>query len=68
MRTGLVKARKLKLPMPWPFYRNMSAKDLKAIFSYLRTLRPVRHVVDNTKLPTLSKICGQKHGFGDRNY
>ncbi len=45
----------------------MRDEDLKTIFSYLRTLRPVRHVVDNTEPPTLCKICGQKHGFGDRN-
>ncbi len=67
MRTGQVRARKIKPPMPWPFYRNMTDEDLKAIFSYLRTLKPVRHLVDNTEPPTLCKICGKKHGFGDRN-
>jgi mono/diheme cytochrome c family protein len=67
MRTGQVKARKIKFPMPWPAYRNMTDEDLKAIFSYLRTLKPVHHVVDNTEPPTPCRTCGKKHGFGDRN-
>lgn len=67
IRTGLVRARKLKMPMPWPFYRNMTDDDLKALFAYLRTLQPVHHVVDNTEPPTLCKRCGHRHGLGDRN-
>jgi mono/diheme cytochrome c family protein len=67
MRTGAVRARKLKAPMPWQVYRNMTDDDLKAMFAYLRTLKPVHHVVDNAEPPTQCKICGQKHGLGDRN-
>ena len=67
MRTGRVKARSLKLPMPWPIYKNMTDDDLKAVFAYLRTLKPVHHLVDNTELPTQCKICGEKHGLGDHN-
>jgi hypothetical protein len=67
MRAGRVKAPKLKLPMPWPIYKNMIDDDLRAIFTYLRTLKPVHHLVDNTEPPTLCKLCGQKHGLGDRN-
>ena len=66
-RTGSVKARPIKLPMPWPVYKNMNDDDLKAVFAYLRTRKPVHHLVDNTEPPTLCKLCGQKHGFGDRN-
>jgi hypothetical protein len=53
--------------MPWQVYRNMTDDDLKAMFAYLRTLKPVHHVVDNAEPPTQCKICGQKHGLGDRN-
>ena len=67
IRTGQVGARKLSLIMPWGYLRNMNDEDLKAIFAYLRTLKPVRHTVDNTEQPELCKICGQRHGFGDRN-
>jgi hypothetical protein len=45
----------------------MNDDDLKAIFAYLRTLKPVQHRVDNTEEARLCKICKQKHGFGDRN-
>ncbi|HLG15546.1 MAG TPA: cytochrome c [Blastocatellia bacterium] len=67
IRTGQVKARKLRPRMPWLIYRNMSDEDLKAIFAYLRTLKPVKHAVDNAEPPTQCKLCGSMHGFGDRN-
>jgi mono/diheme cytochrome c family protein len=46
MRTGHVGARALNPPMPWWVYRNMSDDDLKAIFAYLRTVKPVQNRVD----------------------
>jgi mono/diheme cytochrome c family protein len=67
MRTGSVRARKLNFAMPWWIFRNMTDDDLKAMFAYLRTLKPVHHLVDNTEKPTQCKVCGQKHGLGDRN-
>ena len=67
MRTGYVKARELNQVMGWWHYRNLTDEDLKAIFAYLRTLKPVKHRVDNTEPPTLCKICGAMHGLGNRN-
>ena len=67
MRTGSVRARKLNFAMPWWMFRNMTDDDLNAMFAYLRTLKPVHHLVDNTEKPTQCKVCGQKHGLGDRN-
>lgn len=67
MRTGHVRARTLNPIMPWVVYRGMTDDDLKAIFAYLRTLRPVSHAVDNTEQPTACKICKQQHGLGERN-
>jgi len=67
MRSGSVRARKLNSAMLWWIFRNMSDDDLKSIFAYLRTLKPVHHLVDNTEKPTQCKVCGQKHGLGDRN-
>jgi mono/diheme cytochrome c family protein len=67
MRTGYVRARKLNSAMPWWAFRNMTDDDLKAVFAYLRTLKPVHHSVDNTEPPTQCKLCGHKHGLGDRN-
>jgi len=53
--------------MLWWMFRNMTDDDLKAVFAYLRTLKPVHHIVDNTEKATLCKVCGQRHGLGDRN-
>ncbi len=46
LRTGRVGARSLNPPMPWWAFRNMSDDDLKAIFAFLQTVKPVRHHVD----------------------
>jgi len=67
LRTGYVRARKLNSVMPWWAFRNLTDDDLKAVFAYLRTLKPVHHLVDNTEPPTQCKLCGQKHGLGDHN-
>lgn len=68
LRRGHVKARKLSSIMPWVIFRNLNDEDLKSIFAYLRARRPVHHAVDNTEPPTQCPMCGQKHGFGDRNH
>jgi mono/diheme cytochrome c family protein len=67
MRTGQVGARSLSPVMPWWYFGHMTDEDLKAIFSYLRTLRPVKHRVDNTEPPTFCKLCRQVHGAGNQN-
>jgi len=67
IRTGHVGARALSPHMPWWVYRNMTDEDLKSIFAYLRTLKPVEHRVDNTEKPTFCKVCKQNHGLGERN-
>jgi mono/diheme cytochrome c family protein len=67
MRTGYVKARKLNSIMPFGAYKNLRDEDLKAIFAYLRTVKPVKHRVDNSDPPTYCKLCRLKHGGGDQN-
>jgi mono/diheme cytochrome c family protein len=69
IRTGHASGgvRELNPLMPYSYFRNMTDDDLKAIFAYLRTVRPVNHNVDNSEPPTLCKLCRNKHGFGDRN-
>jgi mono/diheme cytochrome c family protein len=37
--------RPLLPPMPWQMYRNMTDEDLKAVFAYLRTLKPINNPV-----------------------
>lgn len=67
MRTGRVKARKIHDQMPWVFYGGQTDEDLKAIFTYLKTLPPAKHSVDNSLPPTQCPRCGGKHGAGERN-
>ena len=68
IRTGYVKARPLNQIMPWYNYRSMTDDDLKAIFAYLKTLKPVQHFVDNAEPATLCDICRAMHGGGEKNH
>ncbi|MBU2494148.1 MAG: c-type cytochrome [Bacteroidetes bacterium] len=42
---GMDGGRTLLPPMPWQVYRNLTDQDLKAIFAYLKTTKPVRNIV-----------------------
>jgi len=42
---GLEGNRPLLPPMPWPSYKNMTDEDLKSIFAYFKTTKPVHNVV-----------------------
>jgi mono/diheme cytochrome c family protein len=67
MHEGRVGARALNATMPWTFFSRMTDDDLRSIFAYLRSLKPIKHRVDNTVPPTYCKMCRQKHGLGDKN-
>ncbi len=41
---GLAGSRGLLPPMPWFHYKNLTDDDLKAIFAYLKTTRPVSNI------------------------
>lgn len=67
LKTGYVKARPLNQLMPFGEFKHATDNDLKAIFAFLKTLKPVKHYIDNSEPPTYCKVCRQKHGGGDRN-
>lgn len=67
MRTGYVKARPLNQIMPWAQYGGMTDEDLKAIFAYIKTLKPIHHVVDNMEPGTMCVLCNAVHGGGEKN-
>jgi hypothetical protein len=67
MRTGMVKARKIHDAMPWLAYSRQTDEDLRAIFSFLQTVTPVKHRVDNALPATRCPVCGGTHGGGDQN-
>jgi hypothetical protein len=49
---GLEASRPLLPPMPWMQYAKASDEDLKAIFAYLKSSRPVQNVVPEAVPPT----------------
>jgi mono/diheme cytochrome c family protein len=68
IRTGRVNGvRELNHIVPWRHFRHMTDDDLKAIFGYLRTLKPAQHRVDNTEPPAYCKRCRGTHGYGEKN-
>ena len=42
--------------------------DLKTVFAFVRTLKPIKHSVDNSVEPTICPVCGYKHGLGEKNH
>jgi cytochrome c553 len=46
---GMDGARPLLPPMPWEVVKNMSDEDLKAVFAYLQSVKPIKNVVPNPK-------------------
>jgi hypothetical protein len=46
---GLDNSRNLLPPMPWPSYAQLTDADLKAIFAYLRTVKPIRNIPPSPK-------------------
>jgi mono/diheme cytochrome c family protein len=67
IRTGQIGARKINPVMPWGTYRNLNDEDLKAIFAFIHSLKPVVHKIDNTVAPTMCPVCGSEHGLGNTN-
>lgn len=65
IRTG--KGGTLHSFMPWVVIKNYTDEDLRAIYEYLRTQKPVRHYINNLSPPTYCKLCGQRHGLGNMN-
>lgn len=42
---GIESARDVLPPMPWPMYKNLTDEELKAIFAYLKSTKPIHNVV-----------------------
>jgi hypothetical protein len=48
---GLDNNRPILPPMPWPVYKYMTDDELKAIFAYLKSTKPIRNVVPPPQPP-----------------
>jgi hypothetical protein len=53
LRTGRHQGegRALMPPMPWPNAAAMSDEDLKAVFAYLKSIKPIQNTVPEPKVP-----------------
>ena len=51
---GISSARSLLPPMPWEMYRNMTDDELKAIFAFLKSTKPIANVVPDPLPPVLA--------------
>jgi hypothetical protein len=50
---GIETERSLLPPMPWQMYQNMTDEEISAIYSYLKTLKPIQNIVPQP-LPPVS--------------
>ncbi len=48
---GLPDARSLLPPMPWEYFKSMSDGEIKAIFAYLKSTKPVKNIVPEPAMP-----------------
>jgi hypothetical protein len=48
---GLAASRPLMPPMPWEFFKNMSDDEIKAMFTYLKSIKPIQNTVPDYKPP-----------------
>ena len=46
-----VEGRPVLPPMPWQEYRNMTDDDLKAVWAFLRSIKPIKNTVPDPKVP-----------------
>ena len=67
LRTGQRGGRKLHPLMPYDQYTLVPDADLNDIYAYLRTVKPIRHIVDPTASATQCRLCEKQHGGGERN-
>lgn len=51
---GIESGRPLLPPMPWQMYRNMTDDELKAVFAFLKSTKPVQNLVPQFQPPLLA--------------
>lgn len=52
---GIDTERGILPPMPWQMFRNMSDNEIKAIFAYLKSIKPVKNIVPQPLPPVTAK-------------
>ncbi len=52
---GLPDSRTLLPPMPWQFFKSMSDDEIKAVFAYLKSIKPIHNIVPEAATPVLAR-------------
>lgn len=52
---GIETERSLLPPMPWQMYKNMTDDEIKAVFAYLKTIKPIKNIVPQPLPPVTAK-------------
>lgn len=52
---GLATGRTLLPPMPWQMYQHMTDDEVKAIFAYLKSTKPIKNVVPQAAPPVAAR-------------
>lgn len=62
IRTGrhMGRGRQILPPMPIPMYKNFTDEDLEAIYSYLRTIPPVKNAVPEPLPPAMAPTASKQ--------
>jgi len=62
IRTGrhMGTSRPIAPPMPWPAFRNATDEDLKSIFTYLRTIKPLTNHVPDYQPPVEAALASAR--------
>jgi hypothetical protein len=57
---GMASSRSLLPPMPWEMFKHMSDYEIKAIFAYLKTIKPIANTVPAPLPPPSEPIMPSK--------
>ena len=52
---GIMAARPLMPPMPWEFFKSTTDEEIKAIFAYLKSTKPIQNIVPEYQPPVTAK-------------
>jgi hypothetical protein len=52
---GMDGTRNIMPPMPWEYYKNYTDDEIKAIFAYLKSIKPIKNIVPEYQPPITAK-------------
>lgn len=53
-------ARPILPPMPWPAFRNLSDEDLRSVYAFLRSIKPIHNQVPDAEIAPPPQVASKK--------